>query len=408
VLAPVCPRAHAETLGEVVNPRKANRSWVSDMARVIDASTEAKLNSLLASLERRTTAEMAVVTIRSTDGSTPKQFATRLFNRWGIGKRAKDNGVLMLVVMDARRMEVETGNGMESILPNARVQMILEDEAVPFFKNDEYGAGILAGVEVLAQDITRLSSNKAGAAPLRSGKPGTTTARPNTSQSTPRPESRPGSQSRPANSPGTSSYPTYTDSYPSRQPGGFGWVPYVLGFLGLSAAGVAVAANSNRKCQKCGQNMRRLNETEDDVALAADQKFEEELGSVDYRVWVCDACGTSKVERAPKLFSPYRDCPKCAHRTLSSQERITRHPTYDFTGESIVTRGCRFPGCNYRDQFHKTLPPRPRPTPPSHHGISHSGISHSSSHSSGGGSSGSSGGSFGGGSSSGGGAGASW
>src|SRR5687767_1682683 len=75
---------HAETLSEVVDPQKAQRAWVSDMAHVLDSTTERRLNALATQLEQRTTAEMAIVTIRLTDGKSPKQFATALFNRWGI------------------------------------------------------------------------------------------------------------------------------------------------------------------------------------------------------------------------------------------------------------------------------------------------------------------------------------
>ena len=113
-------RARAESIESVVNPKHANNTWVSDMASVLDSSTEQRLNTLLNNLERDTGAEMAVVTIRQTDGATPKQFASRLFKRWGIGKKSSDNGVLMLLVLEARRIEVETGDGMSSILPRRR------------------------------------------------------------------------------------------------------------------------------------------------------------------------------------------------------------------------------------------------------------------------------------------------
>jgi uncharacterized protein len=84
--------AEAETLAQVVNPKKARNSWVSDMARVIDSSGERRLNSLIDRLEQRTTAEIAVATIHRSDGHAPKEFATRLFNLWKIGKKGKDNG----------------------------------------------------------------------------------------------------------------------------------------------------------------------------------------------------------------------------------------------------------------------------------------------------------------------------
>jgi uncharacterized membrane protein YgcG len=78
-----------ESLVEVVNPKETGNRWVSDMAAVVDDATEQRLNALINKLERETTAEIAVVTIRRTDGRTPKEFATDLFNRWGSARRPK-------------------------------------------------------------------------------------------------------------------------------------------------------------------------------------------------------------------------------------------------------------------------------------------------------------------------------
>jgi uncharacterized membrane protein len=179
----ICPhqRAGAETLAQVVNPKKARSAWVSDTARVIDSSGERRLNSLIDRLERRTTAEIAVVTIHRSDGHTPKQFATRLFNLWEIGKKGKDNGVLVLVVMEPHRIEVETGNGMGGILPNSRVQAILEKQVVPRFKEDDYSAGIYAGVQAMAQQIS--SAPAQTVAPPRSSGSHLSGSRPPSSRS---------------------------------------------------------------------------------------------------------------------------------------------------------------------------------------------------------------------------------
>lgn len=85
----------SETLNAIINPKEARNAWVSDMAAVLDDDTERRLNAMLDHLEQQTIAEVAVVTIRRTDGRTPKAFATALFNRWGIGKQGKDNGILV-------------------------------------------------------------------------------------------------------------------------------------------------------------------------------------------------------------------------------------------------------------------------------------------------------------------------
>ncbi|WP_242541945.1 TPM domain-containing protein [Leptolyngbya sp. Cla-17] len=108
---------------EVPNPRQANRGWVSDTANILNAATEKKLNQTISQLEAKNGTEIAVVTVPNTAPSeTPKAFATQLFNHWKIGKANSNNGVLFLVSKGDRRVEIETGYGIEPVLPNAQVQ----------------------------------------------------------------------------------------------------------------------------------------------------------------------------------------------------------------------------------------------------------------------------------------------
>lgn len=362
-------RARAESLESVVNPKRANNSWVSDMARVLDSDTKRKLNATLNALERETDAEMAVVTIRRAEGGTPKQFATRLFNRWGIGKNNGDNGVLMLLVLDSRRIEVESGNGMSSILPAGEVQDILQQHAVPRFKQNDYPGGVVAGVQAIAAKIKNADTDSS---PQKYATPAS------------------GQTSIDSSDPfaGVVESPSNSRDGDNTALGGL-----ILGGAALPIGGLAWMKLRPRKCPRCQGKMRRVSESEDDAALAFDQQFEENIGSVDYRVWQCGTCNMNTVERANKWFSGYDDCPQCRHRTLQSQTTIVRHPTYSSTGLSLITRTCRFPSCNFRDQQERILAVKTRSSSSS--GSSRSSGSRSS-------------GSFGGGSSSGGGAGASW
>ncbi len=68
-----------------------------------------------------------------------------MFNTWGIGKKGRDNGVLFLVSKGDRRTEIETGDGIEGILPDAKVGNILRKQVTPQFKQGKFEAGILAG-----------------------------------------------------------------------------------------------------------------------------------------------------------------------------------------------------------------------------------------------------------------------
>ena len=139
---------------DVPNPRQVNGTWVTDMAQMLDEPTEAQLNSIITQLERKNGTEIAVVTVPETAPSaSPKEFTTKLFNYWGIGKKGKDNGVLFLISQNERRVEIETGYGMEAILPDAKVGKIIDTQILPRFKQSDFNGGTLAGTKALVVAI---------------------------------------------------------------------------------------------------------------------------------------------------------------------------------------------------------------------------------------------------------------
>mgnify|MGYP000539572606 CR=1 FL=1 len=133
ILALLMLGAWAQRIEEVPNPRRTEGGWVVDMAGILTAAQKQQLNATLSALERDTGAEMAVVILQRTLDAEPKEFATELFNRWGVGKKGEDNGILVLVALQQRRIEVETGYGIEGILPDSEVGMLLQDMVVPAF-----------------------------------------------------------------------------------------------------------------------------------------------------------------------------------------------------------------------------------------------------------------------------------
>jgi uncharacterized protein len=142
--------AWAITLEQVPNPRRQYGGWVSDTANILSSSTKNELNRLITQLEQRTSAEMAVVTVPNTQGyATPKDFTTQLFNYWGIGKVGQNNGVLFLISVGDRRVEIETGTGLTTTLPDSRVQQIIDQQILPRFRNGDFDGGTLAGVRQL-------------------------------------------------------------------------------------------------------------------------------------------------------------------------------------------------------------------------------------------------------------------
>jgi len=142
--------SQAITVQEVPNPRQVNNTWVTDKANILSDSTETQLNQMISDLEAKNGSEIAVVTVPDTKPSaTPKAFATELFNFWGIGKKGKNNGVLFLISSGERHVQIETGSGIQSILPDAKAVGIIETEITPRFKQQDFDGGTLAGTKAL-------------------------------------------------------------------------------------------------------------------------------------------------------------------------------------------------------------------------------------------------------------------
>ncbi|MEP6528894.1 TPM domain-containing protein [Microcoleus vaginatus ZQ-A3] len=142
--------SQAITVQEVPNPRQVNNTWVTDNANILSDRTETQLNQMISDLEAKNGSEIAVVTVPDTKPSaTPKAFATELFNSWGIGKKGKNNGVLLLISSGESRVQIETGSGIQSILPDAKVVKIIKTEIRPRFKQQDLDGGTLAGTKAL-------------------------------------------------------------------------------------------------------------------------------------------------------------------------------------------------------------------------------------------------------------------
>lgn len=91
------------------------------------------IDSILSRLEDSTNAQVAVVALQSIGDALPKDFANALFKKWGIGYAGKDNGLLILFVFDQRRVEFETGYGLEGLLPDATCGIIQREKMLPAF-----------------------------------------------------------------------------------------------------------------------------------------------------------------------------------------------------------------------------------------------------------------------------------
>lgn len=127
--------------------------YVTDFADILSPETESELETLLADLETRTTTEIAVATVNSLDGDDVAVYGNELFREWGIGQAETDNGILLLVAPNERKMRIEVGYGLEGVVPDITAGAIIDDVITPAFKEGDYDTGVLTGVEALVRVI---------------------------------------------------------------------------------------------------------------------------------------------------------------------------------------------------------------------------------------------------------------
>jgi uncharacterized protein len=145
--------------------------YVNDYAGVLSGETAAKLTALSSEIENKTTSQLAILTIDTTSPLDIETYAVKIFEKWGIGQKGKNNGVLILVAVKDRAVRIEVGYGLEGAIPDALAKNIIEKSMVPFFKKGDYDSGVLQASAVVSRliaaeynvEITELDNIKIGA-----------------------------------------------------------------------------------------------------------------------------------------------------------------------------------------------------------------------------------------------------
>jgi uncharacterized protein len=138
---------------ESVSTLPAPTGYVSDFAGVLSPSTKASLENLCTQVDRQTHAQIAVVTIKTLDNDQSiDEFATALEDKWKVGPKGTDRGLLMLVSMNPRKYRIEVGYGLEGILNDAKVGDIGR-AMVPYLSQGDYNTAIPLGVQQIARVI---------------------------------------------------------------------------------------------------------------------------------------------------------------------------------------------------------------------------------------------------------------
>jgi uncharacterized protein len=128
---------------------------VYDGADIISPATEAQLDQRLRDYNRETGRALVVATIPSLNGANLEQYATSLFADWGIGGAERDQGLLLLVARDDRKMRIEVGYGLHPYFGGIMAGRVIRDEITPRFKEGDFDGGIVAGIDAITAHLAK-------------------------------------------------------------------------------------------------------------------------------------------------------------------------------------------------------------------------------------------------------------
>lgn len=360
--------AKTYTIEDIPNVHLADSTqYVSNPDGILSQSTVSQLNSAINSIRREATAEPVVVVVDDIDSEDIDSFATELFTEWGLGKKDRDNGLLLLVAVDSHQVCIRPGYGLEGVLTDVLCGRILRNVMFPSFREGDYDEGVINAVseikallldpnnisEILSSeedadhivgadtdDITEIFSVYLGCAAMIALVLLITYV------------------AKTASIRKKDDYDKYAVLVQFK-------VPYlVLTFLGLGLPLIATIPlllklkrlrSKPRICTNCGKAMTKVDEIHDNAYLNKGQDLEERLGSVDYDVWLCTSCGETTIEAYVQDNSGYEACPKCKVRAYRlKSERVVRRPTTKKEGLGVRTYSCKHCGYSHDDDF--TIP----------------------------------------------------
>lgn len=351
------------TVNSVPNVQIADSTrLVSNPDGILSKDAEARANEMLRQLRQTTSAEVVCVAVDDID-SNIDDFATELFRNWGIGKKDTNNGVLLLIVKDKRKVVIRTGTGVEGLLPDGLCGSIIRANITPRFREGDYDGGTLGALA----DISGILST---------------------------PEARDEIMSKYADHPSSDNdnfdiFKFYLTICCIVAIICFGWVLMVMvqsskltryekylkadsiysiilfaTFLGLGLPLIAFIPlalwrhklrRGKHLCPDCGTRMKLIDEQQDNEYLNRSQDIEEKIGAIDYDVWRCPNDGETLIIPYVQKSSAYTECPVCHARTMRIvSDRITVQPTTLHTGTRIVEMQCL--NCGFVDHQYHTIP----------------------------------------------------
>ncbi len=346
------------TVETVPNPNKSG--WfVSNPDSILSPETVNELNADIKIAHDSGVVQIAVVALNSIGYEIPKDFAHKLLNKWGVGDAETDNGLVILLVLDQRTVSFATGYGTETILTDDACYDIQQEYMIPYFKDEDYDAGILAGTLMTIEFLKGYGGE----------------------------------------------YEGYEEEYEEESDGGilvlFGLLAlYLLGLIAfvvkffktlkiikeeedlhekyVTLRPFAVGAltfvfpfpfvfitiysiikmkqwRETPRISSTGKIMHRLNEKEDDAYLDEGRILEEQIKSIDYDVWITDDGDEVLILDYKRLISKYEACPKCSYHTYYMRENVVIVPaTTSNSGTGEKRYLCKYCGHTHTSRY--TIP----------------------------------------------------
>lgn len=141
----------AEAKADIPDP--AGDIYVQDFAGLLSSEQKAELNQLGRNLDDATTAQVAVLTVDTLDGTSIEEYSNEAFREYGIGSEEEDNGVLLVIAVDDQAVRIEVGYGLEGALPDGKVGRILDEYTIPYLQDGQYDQAIIETYKVLYNDV---------------------------------------------------------------------------------------------------------------------------------------------------------------------------------------------------------------------------------------------------------------
>lgn len=140
--------AHAQSTDK---PAIALTDRVVDAAGVLSFAQQQELIAKLSAYEKESSDQIVVATVPSLNGMDIETYANRLYRAWAIGQKTENNGILLLVAPNERKVRIEVGYGLEGTVTDALSAIIIQNAIIPEFRNGDYGAGIIKGTDDILQ-----------------------------------------------------------------------------------------------------------------------------------------------------------------------------------------------------------------------------------------------------------------